>query len=81
LLAYCACAPRLKLGLFGEYEDGKTCFFVSDNDIGIAEEFHDLVFELFERLGLRSWLQHIVYPARYALAYRFQDCLDPVIKD
>jgi len=30
----------------------KTCFLVRDNGIGIANEFHDLVFELFERLSL-----------------------------
>ena len=43
-------SPRIHVG--SKQQDGKTCFFVSDNGIGIAEEFHDLVFELFERLGL-----------------------------
>jgi len=42
-------SPRIHIG--SRQEDGKTCFFVSDNGIGIADEYHALVFELFERLG------------------------------
>jgi PAS domain S-box-containing protein len=42
-------SPRIHIG--SRQEDGKTCFFVSDNGIGIANEFHELVFELFERLS------------------------------
>ena len=43
-------SPRIHVG--SKQQDGKTCFYVSDNGIGIADEFHDLVFELFERLSL-----------------------------
>jgi signal transduction histidine kinase len=43
-------SPRIHIG--SRQHDGKTCFFVSDNGIGIADEFHDLAFELFERLSL-----------------------------
>ena len=43
-------SPRIHIG--SRQHDGKACFFVSDNGIGIADEFHDLVFELFERLSL-----------------------------
>ena len=42
-------SPRIHIG--SRQDDGKTCFFVSDNGIGIADEYHALVFELFERLG------------------------------
>jgi len=42
-------SPRIHIG--SRQEDGKTCYFVSDNGIGIEDEYHDLVFELFERLG------------------------------
>ena len=41
-------SPRIHIG--SRQHDGETCFFVSDNGIGIAKEFHELVFELFERL-------------------------------
>jgi signal transduction histidine kinase len=42
-------SPRIHIG--SRQEGGQTCFFVRDNGIGIANEFHDLVFELFERLS------------------------------
>ena len=43
-------SPRVHIG--SKQQDGNTSFFVSDNGIGIADEYHDLVFELFERLSL-----------------------------
>jgi len=42
--------PRIHVG--SKQQEGKTCFFVSDNGIGIADEYHARVFELFERLNL-----------------------------
>ncbi len=43
-------APRIHIGC-RDY-DGKRCFFVSDNGSGIAPEYHELVFGLFERLSM-----------------------------
>ena len=42
-------APRVKVGSIEK--DGRIQFFVQDNGIGIATEYHDQVFGLFERLG------------------------------
>jgi PAS domain S-box-containing protein len=42
-------APRIHIG--ASEKDGKRCFYVRDNGIGIAAEYHDLVFGLFERLS------------------------------
>jgi len=42
-------SPRIHIG--SRQGEGQTCFFVRDNGIGIANEFHNLVFELFERLS------------------------------
>lgn len=42
-------APLIHVG--ATQETGKTCFFVRDNGIGISAEYHQLVFELFERLS------------------------------
>jgi signal transduction histidine kinase len=41
--------PRIDVGQHGE-EDGKPIFFVKDNGIGIAPEYHELVFGLFNKL-------------------------------
>jgi signal transduction histidine kinase len=41
-------SPRVQVGSITE--KGKTSFYVRDNGIGISEEYHQLVFELFERL-------------------------------
>jgi len=41
--------PRIEIGQAGE-ENGKPIFFVKDNGIGIAPEFHERIFGLFNKL-------------------------------
>jgi signal transduction histidine kinase len=41
-------SPLIQIGSITEKD--KTSFYVRDNGIGIAEQYHQLVFELFERL-------------------------------
>lgn len=45
--------PRIEIGQRGE-EAGKPIFYIRDNGIGIAPEFHDRVFGLFNKLDPRS---------------------------
>lgn len=45
--------PHIEIGQLGE-EDGKPIFFVRDNGIGIAAEYHDQVFGLFNKLDARG---------------------------
>lgn len=42
--------PRIHIGC--EERGGNRCYFVSDNGSGIAREYHELVFGLFERLSM-----------------------------
>lgn len=42
-------SPRIKIGAVEK--DGVTCCFVQDNGIGIAPQYHDQIFGLFERLN------------------------------
>jgi signal transduction histidine kinase len=42
--------PTIEIGTEGTDTDGKTIFFVRDNGIGIAPEYHDRIFGLFNRL-------------------------------
>ena len=43
-------SPRIEIGSIDQ--NGRPCFYVRDNGIGIAPEYHDLVFGLFERLNM-----------------------------
>jgi PAS domain S-box-containing protein len=45
--------PRVEIGQRGE-EHGKPVFFVRDNGIGIAPEYHDRIFGLFNKLDTRT---------------------------
>ena len=45
--------PRIEIGQRGEAE-GKPVFYVKDNGMGIAPEYHELVFGLFNKLDARS---------------------------
>lgn len=42
--------PQVEIGQFGE-ENGNPIFFVRDNGIGIAREYHEQVFGIFNRLN------------------------------
>jgi signal transduction histidine kinase len=43
--------PLIEIGQDGREENGNATFFVRDNGIGIAPEFHERVFGLFNRLN------------------------------
>jgi signal transduction histidine kinase len=45
--------PRIEIGQYGE-DNGKPIFFVRDNGIGIAPEYHERIFGLFNKLDPRS---------------------------
>ena len=46
-------APHIEIGQEGE-ENGNPVFFVRDNGIGIAPEYHERVFGLFNKLDVKS---------------------------
>ncbi len=46
-------APLIEIGQSGE-KDGKPVFFVRDNGMGIAPEYHDRIFGLFNKLDPSS---------------------------
>ncbi len=46
-------APYIQIGQHGEV-DGKPIFFIKDNGIGIAAEYHERIFGLFNKLDPRS---------------------------
>lgn len=45
--------PHIEIGQRGE-EDGKPVFFVRDNGIGIAPEYHERIFGLFNKLDPKA---------------------------
>ena len=45
--------PHIEIGYSGE-DNGKPIFFVRDNGIGIAPEYHERIFGLFNKLDPRS---------------------------
>ena len=45
--------PQIEIGQDGE-ENGKLIFFVKDNGIGIAPEYHENIFGLFNKLDAQS---------------------------
>jgi PAS domain S-box-containing protein len=45
--------PRIEIGLRG-YENNKPVIYVHDNGIGIAREYHERIFGLFNRLDSKS---------------------------
>lgn len=44
----CVESPRIEIGAV--QDDGQICYFVQDNGPGIAPEFHEKIFGLFQRL-------------------------------
>jgi PAS domain S-box-containing protein len=46
--------PRIEIGLREHGEDGKPIFFVRDNGIGIAPEYHERIFGLFNKLDAQA---------------------------
>ena len=44
-------SPLIEIGQDGRVEDGYATFFVRDNGTGIAPEFHERIFGLFNRLN------------------------------
>jgi PAS domain S-box-containing protein len=43
-------APLIKIGTEGTHKNGSPIFFVSDNGIGIASQYHEKIFGLFDKL-------------------------------
>jgi len=46
-------SPHIEVGQHGE-ENGKSIFYVQDNGIGIASDYHDRIFGLFNKLDAKS---------------------------
>jgi signal transduction histidine kinase len=45
--------PQIEIGHSGE-QDGQPVFYIRDNGMGIASEFHERVFGLFNKLDPKS---------------------------
>jgi signal transduction histidine kinase len=46
-------SPHIEIGYGGD-ENGKSIFYVKDNGIGIAPEYHERVFGLFNKLDAKT---------------------------
>ena len=46
-------SPRIEIGAFKD-ENNKSIFYVTDNGTGIAPEFHEKIFGLFNKLSAES---------------------------
>jgi PAS domain S-box-containing protein len=46
--------PRIEIGLHEFAADGKPIFFVRDNGMGIASEYHERIFGLFNKLDAQA---------------------------
>jgi chemotaxis family two-component system sensor kinase Cph1 len=46
--------PLVEIGMQESHESGNFVFFVRDNGIGIAPEYHERIFGLFNKLDARS---------------------------
>ena len=42
--------PLIKIGTHDSHQNGSPVFFVSDNGIGIASQYHEKIFGLFDKL-------------------------------
>jgi signal transduction histidine kinase len=46
--------PQIEIGQRGEDADGNLIFYVKDNGMGIAQEHHERIFGLFNKLDAKT---------------------------